>query len=240
MTKVNQFHQKEKPLTEEDKIRRRALIFGVLTLILSVALVIWGIPLFINLVDFLGEVKSEADQVTITDIIPPSVPRLSYIPEATNSAEFEIKGVTEPEAIVKVKVNNDVIESEVDEEGLFEIDKVILEKGTNKIIAWAVDADGNESEKTDQFEITYDTVSPDLEITKPDDGSEVDEQELEVSGRTEPSARILVNERVIIVNQDGEFVEQVILQEGENEINVVAEDSAGNTEEVTLTVTYTP
>ncbi len=240
MTKANQFHQREKPLSDEDKIRRRAVVFGILTLVLGAVLVIWGIPLFINLIDFLGEVKLENESMINQDIIPPPVPRLSYIPEATNSAQLEIKGVTEPEAKVKVKINNEMIESQADEEGSFEIEKLTLNQGKNQLVSWAVDEAGNESEQTDEFEVNYDTEAPVLELVKPEDGSAVEDQVVEVQGNTEVNARVTVNEHVVIVDQEGKFSYEVVLQEGGNEINVVVEDSAGNQTEKTLTVTYLP
>ncbi len=240
MTKAKTFHQRKKPLTEEDKVRRRAIIFGILTLILGTVLVVWGIPLFINLVEFLGNVKSESQSTVKQDIIPPPVPRLSYMPEATNSAQLEIKGVTEPEAVVKINVNEELIESVVNEEGTFELEKVTLEKGENTIFAWAVDDSENESAQTEEFKIIYETDPPPLEIVKPEDGIAVEEQTIEIEGNTEPNARVEINEHVVIVNLEGKFTYNLVLQEGENEINVTAEDSAGNLEEKKLTVTYLP
>jgi hypothetical protein len=240
MTKAKTFHQRKKPLTEEDKIRRRAIVFGVLTLIFGTILVVWGIPLFINLVDFLGNAKSSSQPTVKQDIIPPPVPRFSYIPEATNSAQLEIKGVTEPEAVVKIRVNEDLIESVVNEEGAFELEKITLEKGENTIVAWAIDDSDNESAQTEEFNIIYDTEAPPLELVKPEDGTAVEDQTIEIEGNTEPDARVQVNEHVVIVNLEGKFTYNLVLEEGKNEINITAEDSAGNVEEKNLTVTYLP
>ncbi len=241
MTKARQFHRRKKPITNEEKIRRRAVFFGLLTIILSLALVIWGIPLFINLIEFLGDVRSENEQTEQVNIIPPQVPRLSYIPEATNSAQLDINGVTEPNATVKVEFNEEIIESKVSEEGEFKIEKLNLNSGKNQITVWAVDDDGNQSEKTPTHEVVYDTQPPELEIINPEDGATFeDEQTLEVKGKTEENARALVNDHVAIVGLEGEFIHNIVLQEGENEIIVVAEDMAGNSTEETLTVTYLP
>lgn len=240
MAKAKKFHQKERPLSEEDKIRRRAIVFGILTLILGAILIFWGIPLFINLVEFLGEVKTENQQIPKEDIIPPPVPRLSYIPEATNSAQLEIDGVTEPGVTVKIDFNEEIIETMAEEEGKFGIEKLTLDKGKNSIVAWAADSAGNESEKTDKFEIVYETVAPELEIIKPEDGAAVEEQMVEVQGKTEPDARVEINEHVVIVGQEGKFAFTLTLQEGGNEIKVIAQDNAGNTTEKTLTITYLP
>jgi len=240
MTKANQFHQKEKPVTEEDKIRRRALIFGLLTIVLVAVIAIWGIPLFISLVDFLGETKSENERIANEDVIPPPVPLFNTIPEATNSGQLELKGVSESEAQIKINLNGEVIETNADEEGEFNLEKLMLDEGNNELIAWAVDSADNESERTERFEIIYDTESPELEIIKPEDGAALEEQTIEVQGRTEPKARVLVNEHVAIVDQEGEFSDSVILQEGGNKIEIIVTDKAGNQTDKTLSVTYLP
>ncbi len=236
MFKIN----KRGNLSEEDKIKRRAIIFGVLTIVLVVSIVVWGFPLFIRLVDYLGDLKSSSQPQTQEDTIPPPVPRFTYIPEATNSGQLEIVGVTEPNAKIYLTINGEEIETEVNEDGDFEIEKVDLNEGKNTLYALAEDQAGNESDSTEQVEIIYDTQEPELEIIKPEDNSLAEEQVIEVEGETEPSARALVNDHVVIVGQDGKFTYRMTLQEGSNEIIVKAEDRAGNTTEKKINVTYLP
>lgn len=231
---------KKKNFSEEERIKRRAIIFGVLTIILIVVTVVWGIPLFIRLVDYLGDLKSSSQPQTKEDTIPPPVPRFTYIPEATNSGQLEITGVTEPNSKVHLTLNGEKIETQVNEDGDFEIEKVDLNKGKNTLYALAEDEAGNKSDSTEQLEVIYDTQEPELEIVKPEDGSVADEQVIEVQGKTEPSARALVNEHVVIVDQEGKFSYRMTLQEGSNEITVMTEDKAGNTTEKKINVTYLP
>jgi hypothetical protein len=241
MSKKRKFKvNKRENLSDEEKIKRRAIIFGVLTIVLIIAIVVWGIPLFIRLVDYLGDLKSSSQPQTQEDTIPPPVPRFTYIPEATNSGQLEITGVTEPNSLVYLTLNGNRIETTVNEEGDFEIEKVDLKKGKNTLSASAEDEAGNESDTTEQLEIIYDTEEPELEVKKPEDGSVSDEQVVQIEGQTEPSARALVNDHVVIVDQQGKFTYRMTLQEGSNEIKVMAEDKAGNTTEKELTVTYLP
>lgn len=231
---------KKDNLSEEEKIKRRAIIFGILTIFLIIAIVVWGVPLFIRLVDYLGDLKSSSQPATKEDTIPPPVPRFTYIPEATNSGTLKITGVTEPNSKVYLTINGEKLETKVDEDGDFEIEKISLDKGENSLYAEAEDETGNKSEATEKLEIIYDTDSPELELVKPEDGSLANEQVIEIQGKTEPSARILVNDHVVIVNQEGKFSYRMTLQEGSNEIIVKAEDKAGNKTEKKIKVTYLP
>lgn len=227
-------------LSEEERIKRRAIIFGILTIILIVLIVVWGIPLFVRLVDYLGDLKSSSQPPTKEDTIPPPVPRFTYIPEATNSGQLEITGVTEPNSKVHLTINGEKIETEVNEDGDFQIEKVALDKGKNMLFALAEDEAGNESDSTEKLEIIYDTQEPELEIVKPENNDLADEQVVEIQGKTEPSARALVNDHVVIVDQEGNFSYRMTLQEGSNEITVKTEDKAGNTTEKKINVTYLP
>ncbi len=231
---------KKKNLSEEERIKRRAIIFGVLTIVLIVVVFVWGIPLFIRLVDYLGDLKSSKHPQTVEDTIPPPVPRFTYIPEATNSGQLKISGVTEPQSKVYLTINSEKIETGVDEEGNFEVEKVDLDKGKNTLYALAEDEAGNKSDSTEKLEIIYDTEKPALKIIQPEDDSLADEQVTEIQGETEASARALVNDHIVIVDQEGKFSYRMTLQEGSNEITIKAEDKAGNVTEKKIKVTYLP
>ncbi len=234
-----QFLVKNGP-SEEEKIKRRAIIFGLLTLALIISIFIWGIPLFIRLVGSLTELKSEQEQNLTQDVIPPPVPRLSFLPEATNSAVLTITGFTEPRAEVVIEFNQKQITTQADEEGKFILEKLNLDPGENQVRALAIDAAGNKSEYSKPLKVVYDQEPPKLEILSPQDGIAVEERNLEVRGVTEPEARVLVNDHLVIVDEEGKFNTRLILKEGGNQIKIVAQDLAGNQTEKTLTVTYLP
>jgi len=127
-----------------------------------------------------------------------------------------------------------------DEEGNFALEKLTLDQGSNEIIVWAEDEAGNKSEQTDPIEIVFDATNPELNIEAPEDKIAVEDQILEVRGTTESSARVLVNNHIVVVDEEGKFVEQVTLQEGRNEIRIVCQDRAGNEITETRSVTYLP
>ncbi|MBU2592190.1 MAG: hypothetical protein ABH867_00045 [Patescibacteria group bacterium] len=229
-----------KKITEEDRIRHRAIVFGLLTVFLTVAFIVWGFPIFVKVVGFFGDLKSELEQEEVKDLVPPLAPRLSYIPEATNSATMPLSGFTEPKAKVMASFNQETLEMEADEEGNFSIEGLTLDQGTNSLSFWAEDESGNKSEVTETFEIIYDRQPPELVIESPQNKIAVETQIVEVKGQTEPSGRVLVNDHIVILDEEGKFVEQVTLREGGNEIVVLAEDRAGNQTKELLNITYLP
>ncbi len=232
--------RKKGKVSEEDVIKRRGVLFGILTIILIIVIVIWGFPLFVNLVDYLGDLKSSTNQQVAEDTVPPPPPRFTFVPEATNSAQLTIEGVTEPKAKVYLSFNDREIETVVDEEGNFELQKLDLKEEKNTFYAFAEDEAGNKSDATEKIEIIYDTQPPELEITKPEENSLSDDQVVEIEGVTEPTARVLVNENIVIVDQEGKFLYRMTLQEGSNDIVIKSEDKAGNVTEETRKVTYLP
>jgi Glucodextranase, domain B/FecR protein len=54
------------------------------------------------------------------------------------------------------------------------------------------------------------------------------QERIVIRGRTDVGARIVLNNKVVPVRADGSFEMEVDLDEGENELDVVAEDVAGN------------
>jgi hypothetical protein len=81
------------------------------------------------------------------------------------------------------------------------------------------------------LEITgFDNIAPQVTITNPAPGAVFSEGHITVTGTVDdPSATVIVNGIVATVAPDGTFTaEGVPLQEGENTLTVVAQDSCGN------------
>jgi len=217
------------------------MFFGALTLLFAGALVVWGIPFFVRLADFLGQAKNKSQEQAASreDQIPPLPPRFVFIPEATNSASIPLKGFSERGSQVQLYLNNKMVaETDTDEEGEFSLEKIILSLGENNIKAKAIDKAGNESELSAKSLIVYDNKPPILEMESPEDGSTIYDQTIEIKGKTDPDAKVTVNEHLVIVESDGNFVYQFEMAEGKNDIQILAQDLAGNKTEKKLTVTY--
>ncbi len=78
-----------------------------------------------------------------------------------------------------------------------------------------------------------------LSVASPTDGTEVTSPTVTVKGKTVPNAEVFVNDTNGTADGDGNFSIATTLDEGENTVIVVANDSDGNVAEQELTVTYT-
>ncbi len=77
-----------------------------------------------------------------------------------------------------------------------------------------------------------------LEITYPPDGSVVSSSSLVVRGKTLPNITVFVNELEIKSDKDGNFSQAIEIDEGENDIFILASDEEGNYQEAEITVVY--
>ena len=77
-----------------------------------------------------------------------------------------------------------------------------------------------------------------LSITSPVSGQTVSTGQITVKGKTAPKAEVFVNDVELIADATGNFTQVVTLDEGENYILVVANDTDGNFAEKELIITY--
>jgi hypothetical protein len=75
-----------------------------------------------------------------------------------------------------------------------------------------------------------------LAITAPTDKSTVDNQALQVIGKTSPNSEVFINDQEGKADSTGNFFINVSLDEGENVLTVVVNDQDGNYAEKELTV----
>lgn len=81
--------------------------------------------------------------------------------------------------------------------------------------------------------------SLDLVINEPISGTELQKSSIIIKGQVNPKAHVIVNETDVTLRVNGEFVQQVILDEGENYISIVAYDDEGNATERELLIIRT-
>jgi hypothetical protein len=227
---------------EERKNIRRTFIFGVLTIAFIVFLFTLGIPLLVKFTGFFTDLGKTQKPIDKTDTIPPAPPQIKIPADYTNQTSVEITGNTEAGATVKLFYNNNTQEVLADRDGKFTFN-LQLNKGENTVSATAKDTNGNESQKTQTYTITFDNEPPEIKIDSPSDGAEFygsKERQLTIKGKTESEADLTINDRVVAVDDDGSFAFLTTLSEGENTFKIKATDKAGNTEETSLTVSFTP
>ena len=217
----------------------KSRFYFLLSIVFIFVMIKWGFPLFIKIIA--GNAVST--NKSVTDIIPPQPPILSAIPEATNTAKVTIEGYTEAGANLELMVNDTLNKADKSkEDGSFSFN-ADLSVGVNRVQVRATDAANNPSLSEIKI-INFDKEPIVLTITSPKEGTEYigkSSQSIEITGKTSKSnAQVMANNSFVDINKDGSFVQRIQLKDGENIIKIVASDKAGNIDEQTIKVSYTP
>ncbi len=146
----------------------------------------------------------------------------------TNQSILPVRGSAPPGATVYI--NDQAVA--VNQDGEFR-HELLLSEGENRIRLQATDDVGN---ITNLERVVYlKTLPPDIRLNVAE-GVTVSDALLQVVGHTESGASVAVNGRVVPVSTLGDFQTSVFLVEGDNLIQVVARDQAGNTATLTRRV----
>lgn len=215
--------------------------YSVLTVLAAIAFFVVGIRILTGVARLITGV-GDNQVITTKDTTPPPPPRIDNTNPYTKESLLTISGNTEPGSTVRIIVPESSFEREVfvSESGNFTSD-VTLQEGVNTIQATTIDTAGNESRTSSTKSVVLDTEAPKLTVNQPSDGESKrgrKEKDLIVSGETSPDARLTINGRVIVVNPSGSFSTVFTLSDGENPLDVIATDEAGNQTEVKLKINY--
>ena len=227
---------------EKDSLRQAfkylMLVFGLLFILIR-----FGLPGLIKMAAFMGEIRQSKlpiEQVANRPILPP---RLNPLPMATNSAELNISGYAQAGSTVKLYLRginlNEVV---VDANGEFVFKRIHLKEGENEIYTEATDNQNTVSEPSKSFMVIVDNTTPELEIASPSEGQRFFDKDspITITGSTEPDLNLSINNRFVLVKSDGSFSTTLSLSEGDNSIEAVVRDLAGNETKKSLKVNYTP
>jgi hypothetical protein len=226
--------------TEEKKNKRKAVIYIIFAMLVLLLLVTLGIPLIVKMTGIVSDIRQSDQPIEQEDTTPPAPPRLDPLPEATNSQRLEIKGSSEPGSTAILFLNNERVETLVNDKGEFTYTHT-LRNGNNTISVQSKDAQGNESALTDDYEVVYDNEPPEVEIGSPSDGERffgLKERQITIEGKTEPNAQVTINDKFVAVDADGTFAFATTLTEGDNEFKIKVSDNAGNITETSFKVSY--
>lgn len=124
---------------------------------------------------------------------------------------------------------NMVFERGMQSPGEYDFDIPIPDVGTNDLLFYIVDAQGNM--RSTAARIVKDTVAPKLSMNENYNGKNVYEDNFEISGTVEDYDTLYVNNALAEVSTDGHFSYQCKLHLGDNIIHVKALDLAGNESE---------
>jgi bacillopeptidase F len=201
----------------------------------------WGLPWFINILA--GPSVPKATSVNPSeDVVPPQVPVLSPLIEATNSAVIKIEGYTEGRVEVGVILNDaQVTSTNSDDKGMFKAEFKLIE-GSNKIQVKAVDSAGNSSQSVVKT-VNFDKKGVEITVDSPKDGSEIfgqSKQDVTFSGKvSKPDASVTINGNYVRLDSNGNFSSIARLSQGDNNVSIKATDQAGNTVEKTVKIKLT-
>ncbi|ASK64399.1 peptidase S8 [Virgibacillus phasianinus] len=158
----------------------------------------------------------------------------------TNEPNITVEGTASPTTTVQLVNNEEEIgTAEVGDDGKFAISTELTE-GENVLKAVSL-LDGAQTGESAPVAVTLDTEAPAITIDSPQDGDKTNRETVTVEGTVSDANLdfVEVNGRKAEVS-DGSYSKRILLDNGENEIEVVAQDSAGNmgSESVTIDVKY--
>ncbi|MFG6150604.1 S8 family serine peptidase [Halobacillus sp. B23F22_1] len=160
----------------------------------------------------------------------------------TNEENITVEGSSSPSATIEIyNGEEEAATVEATEEGKFTAD-LELNEGTNELTAVTVTENGNTDPSVPVI-VTLDQTEPQLSVTSPENGDKINREVITVEGTVneENLDQVTVNGEEANVEEDGAFTNRLIIDEGENILEVEALDKAGNSviEEITIEADYT-
>lgn len=169
-------------------------------------------------------------------------PEFDTLPTATNSATIVVHGFSQGAEEVELFIN-DISKKKLvitKTDGSFKISNAKLFEGKNMLTLVAYGKGGAKSEHSDPVVVLYKKGTPKLTVNEPEDGFEKksDDNTVQIAGVADTDAEVTINGRWIRLSSDGSFSHKFRLSDGENLIEIVATDEAGNQKAKTLTIKY--
>jgi hypothetical protein len=222
---------------EQSKLVKQTAIFAAAAIVLSLLSFLVIIP---GVLRYIGGQNGGGNSAGNDTTLPPQTPILSAPVPATFSASISLTGYTSNKANVVILRNGEEYKTvPADDQGKFVAD-VELEKGTNTLSSYAKN-DQAESSKSQEYTTIMDNEPPKLEVTQPTDNQSIQgkkNQSTTVQGSTDPQTKLYLNDRLMLVHDDGNFSFSYYLSSGTNTLTFKAIDEAGNVTEKKLTVNF--
>ena len=170
-------------------------------------------------------------------------PILNPLVSATNSAQIIISGKAFKDQTINLYINNSQTDQiQTDKNGVFVFTET-LKSGDNQIKAKA-ENNGKQSDFSNVFDVVLKNSAPTLDISTPSDGQRFDKNSIgsgnsiSVSGKTDQGVSVTVNGFWAVVDDSNNFSYTLPLQNGDNQIKIIAIDQAGNKTEKDIKVNY--
>lgn len=235
---VPQYSYRQTLKKEDRRVYRRVAL--IITAFFAILLIIWFMGTsFLNMLSFLSNGNTTDNTTNVSsDELPLLDPEIDKLPPDINTPTISVSGTTTSNVTVTLFVNTRETDSTTtDSTGVFKFEKVKLTDGANllKLVATNKAKEKQESSTT----INLDTVKPNLTLTSPIDGANFASttKTVVVSGTIEPNAIVHVSGSQAIVEASGKFSYNLPVTPGANNIEINANDPAGNITVVKLTIT---
>ncbi|MCE5223486.1 copper amine oxidase N-terminal domain-containing protein [bacterium] len=153
---------------------------------------------------------------------------LNHIVITGNITMFKMEHYLQDRLVLDTNLTINGVPAPVNEEdGSFSYD-LSLNEGENIINIIVEDEAGLDSKK--RYTIQVDSVAPVIVLNSPDIKKVWMNRVLQVSGRTEPNALLLINGEVTLVEEDGSFIKEIRLDKmGKYELVISVQDAMQNT-----------
>jgi hypothetical protein len=167
-------------------------------------------------------------------------PVVQGLPDFTKDPALALKGEVPAFALaagrtVEVALNGAVVSNVTpDAAGAFSA-ALTLRDGPNAIALTLLS--GQDAIAHSSYTVVLDRQPPALALTSPKSGDTVDGPNITVTGKAEAGATVILNDRTIVINQDGSFTDFVTAPAGALTITLVARDRAGNETTVKTPIT---
>lgn len=226
-----------------EKTKKQTIFFAIAIIILLFLLLQFG-PIILNSVGgFTSKFSSNKEEQVLQDKNSLEAPFINSIPEATDDKDIVISGSSSySDAQVELFVNGDRFDNvTLTSNQKFKFENVTLSEGDN-IIKVRVRKGDIASPFSRDYTVVYSKGEPKLDVSNPSDGAQLSkgDQEISIQGKTDPSNTVSVNGFRAVVDSDGNFSYYLKLQDGDNEIKVIATSESGKTTEKTIKVNFKP
>lgn len=224
-----------------EKNTKKTIFFSIFGIIIVLFLLFkFGIGLIINFSLFLSGSKDQQNLISNSKQIDfASPPTLNPLPNATNSAHLIISGKSAKEVTIELFINDEKIdEVKTDNNGNFSFSQN-LKSGDNQIKTRALYKD-KKSDFSNTFNIILKNSEPTLDINSPtnEQSFKRDQNSVNVTGKTDQGVLVTVNGFWAVIDDSNNFSYNLPLQNGDNDIKIVATDQAGNKTEKSIKVNY--
>jgi len=223
---------------EESAVIKRIFWLSVISIVIVVIIFTVGISFLGKFADFLDNVFGNNTTV-VSEGETPLPPVADTLPPTTNQHLITVSGFSTNSSKVEIYNFGQLVDEISVDNSKFEFKDFRLDEGENKLSLKSFSPEGKTSDFSQEIIIIFDNKPPDLEVENPTDGQIfLQNNKIGVNGKTENNAQVFANGFLANVSTDGNFEVSIPLVEGENKIEIKAQDDAGNNTTVELKVEF--